>query len=703
MSLTLRLVKGAALTYAEMDNNLIGLASGLNMTLPFALGGSLSYADTNVDQSSTGSVNSYLQSIIQNQNAGAIASADFVLSNNLGTASTYYINIGINSSGFTGSGSLNLPNASYVTSTTGDLSIGTTTNNSIHFVINSGTTDAGTIDTSKTWYLAGPTATPALKVVPTTSQVNYLSITGAITGNNVTIASNAAGITISPFNGTITQTAPAATSAIIALYSGASGTQTAALESQSGGGNLYLTAAGSAVAIGFRTSSNVLQVLIEDTSTATNYIRLSGSAGGAPTIKTSGGDLLLLPSSGNVAIANGATTGYLGTQGSGNIQFFTQGSQAAATLRLAAAGSAVAQNGIIIAPAAAGSNPGLYAADLGGTGNPNIILNLSSAGTSPINLNTGQNARTQVQILDTASSTRQLQLTGSNGGNPTISVTAGSLGITANIAQNLGSATALYHTVTNSINTVGTQFGVDASGHAYANNLSTTASNQFLGNASASNTTGVVNIQAYGVTQLQISPISGAARYITIAGSAAGNPTIAVSAGNLAITPATVITGSVTSVSGTATTAGGVAAYLMGSSSITLAWGSGAPTVSLAQGSIYLRTDGMPYVNVNGTTTYSPLAMTTYATNSAGTYNVSTTDFTIVQTTAGSTYTLPTASSYTGRMLHITTQFAGAIISNASNVVQAIGGTSTAILAATAGKWATLQSNGANWVIIASN
>lgn len=95
---------------------------------------------------------------------------------------------------------------------------------------------------------------------------------------------------------------------------------------------------------------------------------------------------------------------------------------------------------------------------------------------------------------------------------------------------------------------------------------------------------------------------------------------------------------------------------------------------------------------------------TNLVTNSAGTYTVLTTDHTIVQTTAGSTYTLPAASSFPGRRLHLLTQFAGAVISNASNVVPIAGGAAgTAILAATAGKYAILQSNGTNWLIVAAN
>jgi hypothetical protein len=91
-------------------------------------------------------------------------------------------------------------------------------------------------------------------------------------------------------------------------------------------------------------------------------------------------------------------------------------------------------------------------------------------------------------------------------------------------------------------------------------------------------------------------------------------------------------------------------------------------------------------------------------TNTGATYAVLTTDSTIIQTTAASTYTLPTASSFTGRILHLVTQFAGTVISDSSNVVPIAGGAAgTAILAATAGKYAKLQSNGTNWIIIEAN
>jgi hypothetical protein len=68
------------------------------------------------------------------------------------------------------------------------------------------------------------------------------------------------------------------------------------------------------------------------------------------------------------------------------------------------------------------------------------------------------------------------------------------------------------------------------------------------------------------------------------------------------------------------------------------------------------------------------------------------------------TLTLPTASSFTGRIIRLLTIAAQTVVSASSNVVPITGGAAgTGILAATAGKWADLQSDGTNWQIIAAN
>ena len=87
----------------------------------------------------------------------------------------------------------------------------------------------------------------------------------------------------------------------------------------------------------------------------------------------------------------------------------------------------------------------------------------------------------------------------------------------------------------------------------------------------------------------------------------------------------------------------------------------------------------------------------------AGTYTVLTTDNTVINSVA-STLTLPAVATSMGRKLRVVTTGANAIISNASNVVPITGGAAgTAILAATAGKWADLECNGTNWIITAAN
>lgn len=73
--------------------------------------------------------------------------------------------------------------------------------------------------------------------------------------------------------------------------------------------------------------------------------------------------------------------------------------------------------------------------------------------------------------------------------------------------------------------------------------------------------------------------------------------------------------------------------------------------------------------------------------------------------TATITVTLPTASSWTGREITIRNVAAFTVVSASSNVVPITSPSTagTAILAATAGKFATLVSDGTNWVIMAAN
>lgn len=88
-----------------------------------------------------------------------------------------------------------------------------------------------------------------------------------------------------------------------------------------------------------------------------------------------------------------------------------------------------------------------------------------------------------------------------------------------------------------------------------------------------------------------------------------------------------------------------------------------------------------------------------------GNFTVGTAENWLICNGTGSiTVTLPTASSWAGREIMIKTIAAQTVVSNASNVVPLAGGAAgTAILAATAGRWATLVSDGTNWIIMAAN
>lgn len=88
----------------------------------------------------------------------------------------------------------------------------------------------------------------------------------------------------------------------------------------------------------------------------------------------------------------------------------------------------------------------------------------------------------------------------------------------------------------------------------------------------------------------------------------------------------------------------------------------------------------------------------------AATYTVVHTDGVIRITTTNCTITLPSAALYPGRLLVVSNLTANSLVSAASNVCPLGSATpGTAILAATAGKFANLRSDGTNWLIEGAN
>jgi hypothetical protein len=92
-----------------------------------------------------------------------------------------------------------------------------------------------------------------------------------------------------------------------------------------------------------------------------------------------------------------------------------------------------------------------------------------------------------------------------------------------------------------------------------------------------------------------------------------GTTTVTATIGPAMSVTTVAATGNITADSTIAPVAGGALAYQMGSTAnFGIFFGSGAPTVAAAKGSLYLRTDGTTtndraYINTNGSTTWTAL------------------------------------------------------------------------------------------------
>jgi hypothetical protein len=96
--------------------------------------------------------------------------------------------------------------------------------------------------------------------------------------------------------------------------------------------------------------------------------------------------------------------------------------------------------------------------------------------------------------------------------------------------------------------------------------------------------------------------------------------------------------------------------------------------------------------------TAAPVTITT------ATYTVTTATWVIVNFAGTCTLTLPNPAQFPGRNLSVKTLTANTVISASSNVEPIDSATpGAAILAATAGKWARLVSDGIDWIIMEAN
>jgi hypothetical protein len=151
----------------------------------------LGFSDTGIAQSAQTSVNSYFQNVIQNTSNGTAASSEYIAYNDGGTPTANYAAFGINSSGYTGTGSINTAGYSFFVSGSTDLVLGTIGANNIRFVTNSAATDALAISSAGAVSLPGGTVNGvpylnASKVITTGTALAYLPTTGELQAAEVT-------------------------------------------------------------------------------------------------------------------------------------------------------------------------------------------------------------------------------------------------------------------------------------------------------------------------------------------------------------------------------------------------------------------------------------------------------------------------------------------------------------------------------------
>lgn len=217
---------------------------------------------------------------------------------------------------------------------------------------------------------------------------------------------------------------------------------------------------------------------------------------------------------------------------------------------------------------------------------------------------------------------------------------------------------------------------------------------------------------------------AGAAPVATAAGTTGQVLTAVTGGAPVWAAPAT--SGTVTSVSvvsangfaGTVATSTTTPAITLTTTVTGLLKGNGTAISAATSGTDYApATSGTSILYGNGSGGFSNVTVGTGLTFSGGTLSAATSapitktaDFTVgagetwfINNKSGSTctVTLPAASSNTGRELTFKNTQAQTLVSASSNVVGLAGGAAaTAILAASTGDWATLVSDGTNWIIM---
>jgi len=198
-----------------------------------------------------------------------------------------------------------------------------------------------------------------------------------------------------------------------------------------------------------------------------------------------------------------------------------------------------------------------------------------------------------------------------------------------------------------------------------------------------------------GAGSITITGTNGTVTNVSVVSTNGFAGTVANSTTTPAITLTTTITG-ILKGNGTAISAAVSGTdYAPATSGTSILYGNGAGGFSNV-------TVGTGLTFATGTLSTSGTVTTNAPVTKTADFSVASTDTWLINNKTGSTctVTLPSASANTGRVLYFTNYQNQLVVSASSNVVPKSGGAAgTAILSNVAGNWATIVSNGTNWLI----
>jgi hypothetical protein len=647
----------------EDANNrvLIPYTTGTTNVGSLNVGDATAHTDSGVIAGFTASEPLYLYTSLQNTSTANTSYASYAVNDGGHTA---YGELGINNSnysysaaGFPNNG-FSIPLATFVESYGGPLVLGSWDNQKISMIINGAvsTTDAMTINTNGSVAFNGQVGTAGQLL-----QSNATSAPTWVTSNAGTVTSVSGTGTVSgiSLSGTVTSSGNLTLGGTLDLSSpptiGNTTPNTGTFTTLIGGGGSanygQLTGGATTKAVEFKTIGSDTNVGLAIRSQGTGAIDLAAGSSGvnisnggtvtAITRTATGSAYTSIPS---VVVTAPTTAG--GVQATATVNMF------AATVSIVSGGTSYTLNDVLTVVGGAGLGAAtLTVSSVSGGVITGVTFSnngsYTTLPTNPVSVTGGTGSSATFNIL-TYGVGSNFTITNAGSGyveQPTVSFSGGggsgatayatvgsdttikSLGTNLNLSTPSGTALQVTDGQTGTIvnNWVfrgaagtGTQ-SIIGSTAGTATNISMlwltkggSASHQFATSSSISS------------IQFQVANTASAVNYVQVTGGATGNPaTVTASAQgsdsnvNMRLTPkgtGTLLTAtSATILDGTAIPAGGTAGAgykLSSTSNFGIFFGSGAPTLSAAKGSIYMRSDGSSiatrmYINTDGSTTWT--------------------------------------------------------------------------------------------------